>query len=107
MFHIGKRETLVLDNVVATLAPELTSAVGAIRIDSDTYASFEFIAAPVLVLMTFLAGCAEERQQAAAPQQPANARTSGPAVQEIPTRAMATNILADVPPGAARRHRLK
>jgi hypothetical protein len=43
MFHIGKRETLVLDNVVATLAPELTNAVGAIRIDSDTYASFEFI----------------------------------------------------------------
>lgn len=44
MFHIGKRETLALDNVVATLAPELASAVGAIRIDSDTYASFEFIA---------------------------------------------------------------
>lgn len=44
MFHIGKRETLVLDNVVATLAPDLTSAVGAIRLDSDTYASFELIA---------------------------------------------------------------
>jgi len=44
MFHIGKRETLVLDNVVATLAPELTNTVGAIRIDSDTYSSFEFIA---------------------------------------------------------------
>lgn len=44
LFHIGKRQTLVLDNVVATLAPELANTVGAIRIDSDTYASFEFIA---------------------------------------------------------------
>ena len=44
MFHIGKRETLVLDNVVSILAPHLTSVTGAIRIDSDTWKSFEFIA---------------------------------------------------------------
>lgn len=34
-FSIGKRETLVLDDVVSILAPWATSAVGAIRIDSD------------------------------------------------------------------------
>lgn len=44
VFHIGKRQTLVLNNVVATLAPELQHAVGAIRIDSDTDRSFEFAA---------------------------------------------------------------
>lgn len=44
VFHLGPRETLVLDNVVATLAPHLTHAVGAIRIDSDTDQSYDFIA---------------------------------------------------------------
>lgn len=44
MFHLGKRETLVLDNVVATLVPEATQALGAIRIDSDNGMSHEFIA---------------------------------------------------------------
>lgn len=44
MFNIGKRETLVLENVVATLAPHLTNALGAIRIDSDNGTSHEFIA---------------------------------------------------------------
>ena len=44
MFHIGKRETLVLDDVVSILAPHVTSAVGAIHIDSDTDRSYEFIA---------------------------------------------------------------
>lgn len=44
VFHIGKRQTLVLNNVVATLAPELEQAVGAIRIDSDTDRSYEFAA---------------------------------------------------------------
>ena len=34
-FRIGKRETLVLDDVVSILAPWAASAVGAIRIDSD------------------------------------------------------------------------
>jgi hypothetical protein len=34
----------VLDNVVATLAPYLTHAVGAIRIDSDNGISYDFIA---------------------------------------------------------------
>lgn len=34
-FRIGKRETLVLDDVVGLLTPWATSAVGAIRIDSD------------------------------------------------------------------------
>jgi hypothetical protein len=34
-FRIGRRETLVLDDVVSILAPWATSAVGAIRIDSD------------------------------------------------------------------------
>jgi hypothetical protein len=34
-FPIGKRETLVLDDVVSMLAPWAASAVGAIRIDSD------------------------------------------------------------------------
>jgi hypothetical protein len=44
MFHLEPRETLVLDNAVATLAPSLATAVGAIRIDSDTDRSYEFIA---------------------------------------------------------------
>jgi hypothetical protein len=44
VFHLGPRETLVLDNAVATLAPYLATAVGAIRIDSDTDRSYEFIA---------------------------------------------------------------
>lgn len=44
MFHLEPRETLVLDNAVATLAPSLLSVVGAIRIDSDTDRSYEFIA---------------------------------------------------------------
>ena len=44
MFHLGKRETLVLDDVVSIIAPYLTHAVGAIRIDSDNGASFDFIA---------------------------------------------------------------
>lgn len=43
-FHVGRRETLVLDNVVATLAPEQTHAVGAIRIDSGSGATADFIA---------------------------------------------------------------
>jgi hypothetical protein len=44
-YRIGKRETLVLDNAVATLAPYLTSAVGAIRIDSDNGGGYDgFIA---------------------------------------------------------------
>lgn len=34
-FRIGKRETLILDDVMSVLAPWATSAVGAIRIDSD------------------------------------------------------------------------
>jgi hypothetical protein len=44
MFHLGKRETLVLDDVISAVAPHLTHAVGAIRIDSDNGASFDFIA---------------------------------------------------------------
>ena len=44
VFSIGKRQTLVLDDVVATLLPEMDSVVGAIRIDSDTDKSYEFIA---------------------------------------------------------------
>ena len=44
VFHVGKKETLVLDNVVSILAPTLVPAVGAIRIDSDTVASFPFVA---------------------------------------------------------------
>lgn len=44
-FHIGKRETLVLDDVVSILAPSATSAVGAIRIDSDhAHTNDDFIA---------------------------------------------------------------
>src|SRR5687768_14511835 len=45
VFTIGRRGTLVLDNVVATLAPHLSSAIGAIRIDSDNGRSYEFVAA--------------------------------------------------------------
>lgn len=44
VFHLEPRETLVLDNAVAALAPHLATAVGAIRIDSDTDRSYEFIA---------------------------------------------------------------
>lgn len=44
VFKIPKRGTLVMDNVVATLAPFSVSAVGAIRIDSDTDRSYPFIA---------------------------------------------------------------
>ena len=33
MFHLGRRETLVLDDVLSVIAPHLTHAVGAIRID--------------------------------------------------------------------------
>jgi Family of unknown function (DUF5719) len=43
-FHIGKRQTLVLDDVVAVLAPGMTGA-GAIRIDSDhAHTNDDFIA---------------------------------------------------------------
>lgn len=34
-FRVGRRETLVLNDVVSILAPHATSATGAIRIDSD------------------------------------------------------------------------
>lgn len=44
VFHLEPRETLVLDNAVATLAPHLATAVGAIRIDSFTGPSDDFIA---------------------------------------------------------------
>lgn len=44
VFRLAPRETLVLDNAVATLAPHFATAVGAIRIDSDDGRSFEFIA---------------------------------------------------------------
>ena len=44
MFHLGKRETLVLDDFLSAIAPHLTHAVCAIRIDSDNGASFDFIA---------------------------------------------------------------
>jgi hypothetical protein len=44
VFHLQPRETLVLDNAVATLAPHLATAVGAIRVDSDTDRSYDFIA---------------------------------------------------------------
>lgn len=44
-FRIGKRETLVLDDVVSILAPGATGAIGAIRIDSDhAHANDDFIA---------------------------------------------------------------
>ena len=43
-FQIRPREVLVLDNVVATLAPHFPSVIGAIRIDSDTDASYDFVA---------------------------------------------------------------
>jgi hypothetical protein len=44
VFHLEPRGTFVLDNAVATLAPYLSTAVGAIRIDSDTDRSYDFIA---------------------------------------------------------------
>ncbi len=44
IFTIPARGTLVLDNVVATLAPHLATALGAIRVDSDTHHSYEFVA---------------------------------------------------------------
>lgn len=44
VFHIAPRGVLVLDNVVQQLNPGVTSALGAIRIDSDTDASYAFLA---------------------------------------------------------------
>ena len=44
IFNIRRGEMLTLENVVAILAPELPSAIGAIRIDSDTNADYDFIA---------------------------------------------------------------
>lgn len=44
VFVVPKRGVLVLDNVVPTLLEGATQAVGAIRIDSDTDKSYEFIA---------------------------------------------------------------
>lgn len=43
-FSIPPRGTLVLDNAVATLAPQFAAALGAIRIDSDAGRSYEFAA---------------------------------------------------------------
>jgi len=44
VFHIGPRQMLVLDNVVEHINPGSTTALGAVRIDSDTDASYAFLA---------------------------------------------------------------
>lgn len=44
VFQIAPRGTLVMDDVVEILVPESTPALGAIRIDSDTDASYPFAA---------------------------------------------------------------
>ena len=43
-FRITKGGVLILNNVAARLAPNTPHVIGSIRIDSDTYTSFEFIA---------------------------------------------------------------
>ena len=44
VFHVGAREMIVLDNVVERINPGTQTALGAIRIDSDTDASYAFLA---------------------------------------------------------------
>lgn len=44
VFTVPKRGTLVLNNVVGTLAPFVVSGVGAIRLDSDTDRGYPFVA---------------------------------------------------------------
>ncbi|HYH10277.1 MAG TPA: hypothetical protein VEK11_24730 [Thermoanaerobaculia bacterium] len=45
VFHLEPRETLVVDNAVAVVAPDLDNVVGAIRIDSDhAHTNDDFIA---------------------------------------------------------------
>jgi hypothetical protein len=43
-FRVAKGGVLILNNVVARLWPDTPHIMGSIRIDSDTYTSFEFIA---------------------------------------------------------------
>ena len=44
VFHVPKRQMLVLNNVLRQLAGVTTPAVGALRLDSDTDKSYDFIA---------------------------------------------------------------
>jgi DNA polymerase III delta prime subunit len=44
VFHVAKRATVVLDDVVALFVPPGTPSTGALRLDSDTDKSYSFVA---------------------------------------------------------------